>query len=167
MEKKNHKFLKVMLLIILILLMIFVLNTLRNYFILSDLFEKQAKLSDVTNASFVSEYYLKGDESKTSTIEHYRKDAKMMTVVKNDTPTITWHDEETKENIILLTNTFQGIISDTTVGVTFEIPRIVHNEEENSKGYRLLCSAFSIIIPEEVNGEKCYYINLSRLPDVG
>ena len=161
MEKKEHKFLKVMLLIILILLMIFVLNTVRNYFILSDLFEKQAKLSDVTNASFVSEFYIKGDETKTSTIEHYRKDSKMMTVVKNDTPTITWHDEDTKESIILSTNTFQGIISDTTVGVTFEIPRIIHNEEENTKGYRLFCSALSIILPETVNGEKCYYINLS------
>ena len=161
MEKKNHKVLKIMLLIILLILIIFIINTVRNYIIISKIFDKQLELAKITNYSFTKEQYTESKESEKIVLEFYRKNNNhMMVSKKTDGTLITWSNEETKESIIMMPNTMQAVVNNVG-GVYIDIPATVHSDSENTEGIKLMCSALSIILPDKIDNEECYYMNLS------
>ena len=97
-RKVGLKAFAIIAIIIVVLAVIFFINFVRNYVILNEIIEKEAKFKDSTNYSYVSEHYNSNDEEDKVVVEHYYKDGNSKIIMDNGENKITvWYDEETKE----------------------------------------------------------------------
>lgn len=157
-KKIGLKVLAIIAIIIVIIAVIVLINFIRNYVIINDIIEKESKFKDLTNYSYVSEYYSSNDENGKTVIEHYYKDGKTKMVVNNNEDRITvWYDEETKENIFLNETTKEATVTSSPFWLGTEL--LYFNEEDNKIYFALT----SFITSEKIEGEECYTIQNSGI----
>ena len=162
---KNHKVLTTILIIFLILLVIFIVHTVRNYIILDKLFTKELSLLDKSNLSLSRKLYNENTPDKTSTMDIFVKDNKSMMVLKRPYETIktiiVWDDNQASEQLTMLPET---LIAYRGNAATFlNLPTLVESKEFNYFGYKLFLAMTSFITTDKVNDEDCYCIRLSYL----
>ena len=157
-KKIGLKVLVIIAIIIVIIAVIVLINFIRNYVIINDIIEKESKFKDLTNYSYVSEYYSSNDENGKTVIEHYYKDGKTKMVVNNNEDRITvWYDEETKENIFLNETTKEATVTSSPFWLGTEL--LYFNEEDNKIYFALT----SFITSEKIEVEVCYTLQNSGI----
>ena len=157
-RKVGLKAFAIIAIIIVVLAVIFFINFVRNYVILNEIIEKEAKFKDSTNYSYVSEHYNSNDEEDKVVVEHYYKDGNSKIIMDNGENKITvWYDEETKENIFLNETTKEATITSSPFMLGTEL---LYFNEEDSKIYFALTS---FITNDIVNGKDCYNIRNSGI----
>lgn len=158
-KKENNKkgiVLKVfasIVIIITVLAILFFINFVRNLVIINEIIDKQAKLKDSTNYSFVSESYNSNDTNDKLRIEHYYKDGKsIMVYSSNDSKIEVWYDEETGETIYL----DETKKDQTTTNSSFLLGNTLpYFEDIENKMYYALSS---LIVNSNIDGRDCYRI---------
>lgn len=155
--EKKHTVLKIILSIVIILLIVFLVHFVRNYMIIQEISEKQANINKITNYSYTTEYYSTNNPEEKSITEKYYKDGKSIMVLhpKNQDAIIYWHDEETKETIILNPKKLTATIQQGAEGfLASTMPIVTPFTEEELK---IACTF--LISSEQVEEKKCYKIN--------
>ena len=163
-KKKKHTALKFVLILIIIAIILFLVHYLRNYIIVSKIFNERAKYKDVTNYSY---YQTSNDENRVNGVEFYRKDNTAMFVVKNQ-KFVVWSNKDLNQTITLNYDTMQAIIStEAALSDQFASFEPGYNqiallgdseEEQTSKGF----SFAYLITSENVNGVDCYKVSIGK-----
>jgi len=148
--KKKHRILKTIFMLIIILLILFLVHTFRNYIIITKIIEKQeATIGKGNNYSFVTEKYSSYNTNDRKKIEHYYKDGNSIMVIEEES--IIWGDEKTKELIIMSPKTLKANVTNANHILRANLPRVQAEEEFATK----LCFIY-FITSDEVNGKECY-----------
>lgn len=136
--------------IIAIIAILFIVNFVRNYTIISDIMEKQKGIKNSTNYSYTTTMYNTVNEDKVI-IKHYYKDGKSKMRFNNGESDVTvWYDERTKENIFLDEKEKQANITSSEFMLGNELPYF--RDEANTIYY----SMTSFIINSNLDGKQCY-----------
>lgn len=155
--KKKHTALKVILTIIIISLLLFLVHFARNYIIIQDISQKQADINKIKNFSYTTEFYSTNNPEEKTVTERYYKEGKSIMVVspKNQDTVIFWHDEETKETIILNPKNLTATIQQGESSFLARSMQIVtpFTEEE----LKIACTF--LISSEQLEEKDCYKIN--------
>lgn len=155
MEKKKHPILKGILIGTAVVIAILAIHFMRNYVIISQIAEKQAKLQEKQNYYYLTEH-INDSEAELVVVEFYYKDGKHKKVLdagENRKITI-WVDEETKEAISLFPHAKLAIFSEDAYATKGVIPCFINNFIPS---YIL----GSFITNDIIDGKECYKINLS------
>lgn len=151
-KKKKHRILKIILILIVVGLILFLINYVRNYYIIHDLVEKQAKLLDCTNYSFEVQYYSSNNENNKDILKHYYKDDKSMLIKEGEETVIIWNDAETKETIFITPQELKARVQQNSgIGLTANLV------SQNLKDIEVWSFIF-LISTEVVDGQECYKI---------
>lgn len=152
----KKKVLKIIIIIILVILVLFIINTVRNFNIINNIFEKQAKLKECNNYSYIREDYSVNENDEKAIMEVYKKDEKNIMINKtNGNNVMVWNNIETKELIFVDLNKLEATVTTSDNGlIGTEVPV----SGEISFGEKLFVSVSSFITNDELNEEKCYCI---------
>lgn len=153
MEKK--KIIKMILLVVLTVVIIFAIHVIRNYIIISRIYEEQLKFSEATNFYMLIE---NRTFEEPSVREIYKKDGK--SIMKYQGTTI-WSDKEAKE-VIIMTTDKKAIISSPANPLELSIPCFV---QKDCKDQIINLALISFISYDKIDGEKCYVINWGGAKD--
>lgn len=154
---KKHKILKGVLIGTAVVLILLAVHFIRNYIIIKNILDKQAKLESCTNFYYVTESYTAKENKLESVTRRYHKYGKnkLELEVDGNKKMILWRDAETQEEIFVIPQALQAIISKTETSPWFTIPFSIDNEFANW----LVLS--TIITNDNIDGKECYKINLN------
>lgn len=145
MDKK--KMLKMIVLVVLTVIIVYSIYLIRNYIILSKIYEKQLEYSEVDNFSVKVEAYRPDGNTER---EIYKKGSKSL--MKYEEVTI-WSDEETKE-IIILTQEKKALINSSESIMQYSIPHFIQRKDDIMN-----LALISFVSYDKIDDEKCYVIN--------
>ena len=162
-KKKKHTGLKFILILVVIAIVLFLVHYLRNYIIVSKIFNERAKYKGVDNYSY-SQY--DNDDSKTTCMQFYKKGNTVMMSVK-DKKSLIWSNKDTNQTIILNYDEMKATITpDANVQDVFDddvcnkgigtLGKI--QDQQSYKGF----SFVYFITSEKMNGVDCYKICLGQ-----
>ena len=152
------KFLKILEIIVLVLIIIDIINTLRNYIIISKLQNKIADYSNSTN------YHVKSTSTITEnnvhiSIDYYKKDDKSLQVLQRqaeNTATIKRYGKGEKINTYIVTDENKTMYVESNSVFLYDK---ISNQLETTELYeKLLRSALSIIYSKKLDGKSCYVV---------
>ena len=139
--------------IFIIILILFFVNTIRNYIIIGKINKNQLEYENSTNYSYkrLDSSTKKDDEVIITDV--YRKDN--ISIIDNSKSGKIWYNSETKEAIFM--NTDNEVTKET------ELESIIGNElpfetKELSIKDKIFLAMKSIIISKKLDDEKCYYV---------
>ena len=162
-NKKKHTGLKFILILVVIAIVLFLVHYLRNYIIVSKIFNERAKYKDVTNYSY---YQTSNDENRVNGVQFYKKGNTMMMVIK-DKKCVIWSNKELNQTILLnyeemkatitsgvsMPNSFDSTPSDNATAVLGEL-----ENAQTSRGFSFVYA----ITSENVNGVDCYKVCIGQ-----
>lgn len=155
--KKKHLILKTILMLIVILIIVFLIHLARNQVIMNQIAEKQESLNKITNYSYTTEHYSKENTDEKTRVEHYYKDGRSMLVFDRSEgdKIIFWHDEATKETIIINPRELTAKIqqnAEPLLGTNLPVAAPFTKEE-------VKVSYMFLITSEKIDGIECYKVN--------
>lgn len=158
-EKKSHKVLKVILIIIGVLVILYFIFAIRNCIIIKDIMEKANNYKDIENYSYEYIGYMDGKaQSKCKVVS---KDGTKRVDIENledpNRSMIIWKDDNTGESIISIPSTKSAQINNVN-GVAANIPFEYGNIEPEVNALGL----FALIYSDEYNGKDCYVIRIAN-----
>ena len=139
--------------ILIIIILLFIFNTLKNYIILSKIYNKQTEYKNCTNYSYKKLEYSTKINQETIVTDIYCKDGKFLVIKSNDDK--IWYDKKTNESITLPANTKNAIITNEDVLEDIEFPIDTSKKTFMNK---LILAMHSFIFSKKINNESCYYI---------
>ena len=156
MSKKN--ILKIIGIILLIVIAIFVIHTIRNYIIITDLQNKIAKYTSNTNYSIKSISTSK--EGTKVIIEYYKKENKqaifMERNINGETLKVSMYDNG--ERIDVFTESSEGKSCDINSKVSIMQINLYNFLENDNKWQTLVSSAIASVKKTKYNEKECYTI---------
>lgn len=160
---KKHRILKIFLLILLLILVLFIIHTIRNYIIISNIYEKELPILDKDNFTYTKKMYNEDEPDKITDFKGYKK-GNYIAVVSTypDRTLIIWNDTEANEQIMLIPTTLNAIVTHDSATIIF-IPLVLGTSTDNAFGPKLILAMSSLITSEKVNEQDCYCLNAYRL----
>lgn len=162
-KKKKHTGLKFVLILIIIAIVLFLVHYLRNYIIVSKIFNERAKYKDVTNYSYC--YTQNEDEGAVKT-EYYKKDNTAVIFIKNKNFLI-WSNKDLNQSIILNYDKMKAIVSpDVSLEGTIDSTPVdngiaVLGELKDAQMYKGFSFVY-FITSEKINGVDCYKVTIGK-----
>ena len=151
-KKSNHGVAKAILILIGLLVIVYFIFVMRNYFILNSICEKASEYKDVSNYT----YHLKGDSGEyTASVKDNISRMDQRSLENEDRTMIMWSDKNTGETIVAFPN--QNTAQKNTLSpVQFTIPFEYVNMDNRMLGMVL----YTWIYTDELDGKECYVICL-------
>lgn len=150
---RENKIFKIIFIVFAIIVAFFMIHIVRNYIIISKIANKQ----DNSDERMLIIEYNQADEKYN--IEQYQKGGKTLLLFKKkEFITAYWYDENTKEAVIYHPD--QKIASTYTINDRKDMFVFEAFVKYGNIGDKIGSSLFSWITSDEVNGEKCYVIDL-------
>lgn len=162
-NKKKHTGLKIVLIPIIIAIVLFLIHYLRNYIIVSKIFNERAKYKDVTNYSYCNTQNEGEDAVKT---EYYKKDNTAVIFIKNRN-FLVWSNKDLNQSIILNYDKMEAIVSpDVFLEGTIDSTPVDNGvavlggvkDAQMYKGF----SFVYFITSEKINGVDCYKVSIGK-----
>ena len=162
-KKKKHTGLKFVLILIIIAIVLFLVHYLRNYIIVSKIFNERAKYKDVTNYSYCNTQNDGEDAVKT---EYYKKDNTAVIFIKNRN-FLVWSNKDLNQSIILNYDKMEAIVkSDVFLEGTIDSTPVdngvavlgMFKDAQMYKGF----SFVYFITSEKINGVDCYKVSIGK-----
>lgn len=162
-KKKKHTGLKIVLILIIIAIVLFLVHYLRNYIIVSKIFNERAKYKDVTNYSYCNTQNEGEDAVKT---EYYKKDNTAVIFIKNRN-FLVWSNKDLNQSIILNYDKMEAIVSpDVFLEGTIDSTPVDNGvavlggvkDAQMYKGF----SFVYFITSEKINGVDCYKVSIGK-----
>ncbi len=162
-KKKKHTGLKIVLILIIIAIVLFLVHYLRNYIIVSKIFNERAKYKDVTNYSYCNTQYDGEDAVKT---EYYKKDNTAVIFIKNKN-FLVWSNKDLNQSIILNYDKMEAIVRpDVFLEGTIDSTPVDNGvavlgmlkDAQMYKGF----SFVYFITSEKINGVDCYKVSIGK-----
>ena len=162
-KKKKHTGLKFVLILIIIAIVLFLVHYLRNYIIVSKIFNERAKYKDVTNYSYCNTQNDGEDAVKT---EYYKKDNTAVIFIKNRN-FLVWSNKDLNQSIILNYDKMEAIVSpDVFLEGTIDSTPVDNGvavlgmvkDAQMYKGF----SFVYFITSEKINGVDCYKVSIGK-----
>ena len=153
-EKKNHRFLKFILTLVIILIAAYCIFFSRNFIILNNIYNQMCEIGSSKNYSY--EMVRKGEGKETTKIKYYKKDnvervdiedknRKVSTITDFESNQVTtWYPEEKTASVY-----------NTELTAKIHLPL---EEGINDQQTRAFMGLTSIIYSEECNSKQCYVI---------
>ena len=162
-KKKKHTGLKIVLILIIIAIVLFLVHYLRNYIIVSKIFNERAKYKDVTNYSYCNTQNEGEDAVKT---EYYKKDNTAVIFIKNRN-FLVWSNKDLNQSIILNYDKMEAIVRpDVFLEGTIDSTPVDNGvavlgmlkDAQMYKGF----SFVYFITSEKINGVDCYKVSIGK-----
>ena len=162
-KKKKHTGLKFVLILIIIAIVLFLVHYLRNYIIVSKIFNERAKYKDVTNYSYCNTQNDGEDAVKT---EYYKKDNTAVIFIKNRN-FLVWSNKDLNQSIILNYDKMEAIVKhDVFLEGTIDSTPVDNGvavlgmvkDAQMYKGF----SFVYFITSEKINGVDCYKVSIGK-----
>lgn len=162
-KKKKHTGLKIVLILIIIAIVLFLVHYLRNYIIVSKIFNERAKYKDVTNYSYCNTQNEGEDAVKT---EYYKKDNTAVIFIKNKN-FLVWSNKDLNQSIILNYDKMEAIVRpDVFLEGTIDSTPVDNGvavlgmlkDAQMYKGF----SFVYFITSEKINGVDCYKVSIGK-----
>lgn len=162
-KKKKHTGLKFVLILIIIAIVLFLVHYLRNYIIVSKIFNERAKYKDVTNYSYCNTQNDGEDAVKT---EYYKKDNTAVIFIKNRN-FLVWSNKDLNQSIILNYDKMEAIVRpDVFLEGTIDSTPVdngvavlgMFKDAQMYKGF----SFVYFITSEKINGVDCYKVSIGK-----
>ena len=151
-KKSKHPIAKAILILIGLLVIIYFVFVMRNYFILNDIREKASKYNDVTNYT----YHLKSESGEyTATVKDNITRMDQRSLKEEDQEMILWSDENTGETIVAFPKqktAQKNILSGVNLTIPFEYTYM----DDQLMGMML----YTWIYTDEFDGKECYVLCL-------
>ena len=156
-KKTKHKLVKVILILIGLLVIVYFIFVMRNYYIMNKIKEKASTYKDVTNYT----YHMKSNEIESTTIQDDSTiRLEFSKLGKNNEETIVWFDKNTKEGFLVLPNQKKATkmeFSDVVANAPFSIATNVAMEIELDG--KIL---YTWIYTDEFDGKECYVLSYDK-----
>ena len=162
-KKKKHTGLKIVLILIIIAIVLFLVHYLRNYIIVSKIFNERAKYKDVTNYSYCN---TQNDGEVAVKTEYYKKDNTAVIFIKNRN-FLVWSNKDLNQSIILNYDKMEAIVSpDVFLEGTIDSTPVDNGvavlgmvkDAQMYKGF----SFVYFITSEKINGVDCYKVSIGK-----
>lgn len=151
-KKSKHPIAKAILILIGLLVIIYFVFVMRNYFILNDIREKASKYNDVTNYT----YHLKSESGEyTATVKDNITRMDQRSLKEEEQEMILWSDENTGETIVAFPKqktAQKNILSGVNLTIPFEYTYM----DDQLMGMML----YTWIYTDEFDGKECYVLCL-------
>jgi hypothetical protein len=155
MEKK--KILKIIGIILLVVIAVFLIHSIRNYVIITNLQNKVSKYVDSTN--YHTKYVTTSDNGTNITINYYKKDNKQYISIERELDgektKVSMYDNGERRDTF--TETKDSKIANLNSGTILGIQMLNYFETENN-GQTFLWGAQASIKSTEYNGKECYIV---------
>lgn len=160
-NKKNHKFLKTILIIIGILVIAYFIFAVRNYYILKDILIKASRFENIESYSYeVNSKQTDVEVNMKYTTKEGIERLDLNNITKSERDLIIWKDKNTGEGIVAFTGMKNAIKSkdeDKIVIGGGNFPFKFSQMNEGMSGLGL----FALIYSRDFNGKDCYVVQIA------
>ena len=155
------KVLKIVGIIVLVVIVLLLIHTLRNFFIVRGLQDNITKYIDSSNYHIKA--FTKEQNGTEMTVNYYVKDGKHVTFVErnmngNISKLTTYGQNDKKEFNVYIENGESKVVKLDAEGVAMSV-QILNGVESDSTWHTFISSMFAFIRSEKVNGKDCYVVN--------